>query len=394
MNNITVDEIINEDIDKIVSIRHDIHEHPELGMHEIRTAKTVAENLKKLNLNIKTEVDKTGVVATLKGKNSGKTLLLRADMDALPLNETTNLTYKSINKGVMHACGHDVHTSVLIGTADILSKLSDNINGQVKFVFQPAEECSPTGGASEMIKEGILEDPHVDAAIALHVWPFPLGTVALRSGVMMAKSDRIFIKVKGKSSHGSAPHKGNDAIVTAGYFITALQTIISRNVDPLDNAVISIGKISGGDRYNIIADEVNMEGTVRTFNPDLSKSMPERIKKIIKNICAGLGCDYEFKYVNGYPETYNNKKLTEFVISTLEKSIGKENVIIANKPATGGEDFSYFTKKVPSTFMWLGCKSEINKDCCILHNPHFICDDNCIKVGIKSLCNIALNFLK
>lgn len=392
MNEI-IDKLIDKHIEEIIEVRRDIHAHPELGMNEVRTSKLVAEKLKGLGLEVTEGVGGTGVVALLKGKNPGKTILLRADMDALPMGELTNLPFKSQVEGVMHACGHDVHTSTLLGAAKVLSEIKDQINGQIKFVFQPAEECNPTGGAMGMIKEGVLQNPKVDAAVALHVWNVPVGQVSLKTGPMMAESDRIFIKIKGKSSHGSAPHQGADAIVAASYVITALQTIVSRNIDPMDSAVISIGKISGGYRYNVIADEVELEGTVRTFDPNTAKKMPDRIEGIIKNVCEALGCQYEFRFVNGYPVTYNDEGLTKVVISALEKALGKENVVIADKPAAGGEDFSFFTREVPSTFIWLGCLSEINKDCCVIHNPNFVCDEGSIPVGIKALCATVFEFL-
>ena len=394
MFNEKIEELINKELDLIISVRRDIHAHPELGMNEHRTAKVVYDNLQNLGLKIETGVGKTGVVALLEGKNPGKTLLLRADMDALPMDELTDLPFKSQNKGVMHACGHDMHTSILLGTARVLSQMKEYINGNIKFVFQPAEECSPTGGANYMIEDGVLTNPKVDGAVALHVWDLPLGKIGLKPGPMMAQSDRIFIKIKGKSAHGSAPQLGADAIVAAGHVITALQTIVSRNISPMDSAVVTLGIIKGGYRYNVIADEVNIEGTVRTFDPHVAEIMPIRIEGIIKNVCYALGCDYEFQYVNGYPLTYNDEKLTSLVMEGLKQTIGNENIIIPDKPATGAEDFSFFNKHVPCTFMWLGCKSDINENCCVIHNPNFICDERAIPVGIKALCGVAMEFLK
>ncbi|WP_125152878.1 M20 metallopeptidase family protein [Clostridium rectalis] len=390
---IKIDELVNSYIDDIIKIRRDIHNNPELGMNEVRTSEVVEKNLQGLGLDIKTGIGNTGVVAVLSGKNSGKTLLLRADMDALPLNEVTDIPFKSRNAGIMHACGHDVHTAVLIGTAKVLSRLREHINGNIKFVFQPAEECNPTGGATYMIKDGVLENPKVDAALALHVWDLPLGKIAIKPGVIMAQSDRIFIKIKGKSSHGSAPHQGADAIIAAAHVLTALQTIVSRNINPLDSAAISIGVINGGYRYNVIADEVNLEGTVRTFSNITAGKIPHKIKEIVNNVCLALGCISEFKYVNGYPLTYNDEKLTYNVINSLEGFMGKNNVIIAEKPATAAEDFAFFNKHVPCAFMWLGCKSEINKNCCVIHNPNFICDERSIAVGIRAMCHAALGYL-
>lgn len=389
-----INKLIEENLNTIIDIRRDIHANPELGMEEYRTAEVIYKNLQGLGLKIQTGVGKTGVVALLEGEKGGKTIMLRADMDALPIGEQTNLPYKSVNKNVMHACGHDFHTAILLGAAKVLSSMKDKVQGNIKFVFQPAEESNPTGGANYMIADGVLENPKVDAALALHVWDIPLGKLALRPGAMMAQSDRIFIKVKGKSSHGAAPHQGVDAIVGAAHVITALQTIVSRNISPLDSGVISLGVIHGGYRYNVLCDEVKIEGTVRTFAPHVAAIMPHRIEDIVKNVCEALECEYEFEYVYGYPLTYNDEKLTGKVTESLKKTFGEENVIIPLNPGTGAEDFSFFNKYVPCTFMWLGCKSELNEDCCVVHNPNFIADERAIKIGIEALCNTVLDLLK
>ncbi|HZJ82269.1 MAG TPA: amidohydrolase, partial [Clostridia bacterium] len=327
------------------------------------------------------------------GKEDGPTILLRADMDALPIHEQTDLPFKSKVKGKMHACGHDVHTSILLGTAKVLTELKDNIKGNIKFAFQPAEEDNPTGGARYMIEDGVLENPKVDAAIALHVWPLPLGTVGLRKDTMMAQSDRIFLTVKGRSSHGAEPHKSRDAIVAAGHIITGLQTIVSRNVDPMESAVISLGMISGGSRYNVVCDKVTLEGTVRTFNPDISQMMPERISSIAKNVAAAFACECDVNYVEGYSATVNDKDLAEKVIESFQDILGEENVIIPERPGSGGEDFSEFAMEVPSVYYWLGIQSEINEGKTILHNPNLIVDERSISIGIKTMCKAALDFL-
>lgn len=389
-----IERLIEGELSNIIRIRRDIHQHPELGRNEFRTSELVYNELQGLGLEIQKGVGGTGVVALLKGKNPGKTFLLRADMDALPIDEDTGLDFKSENKGVMHACGHDMHTSILLGTAKILSNMREHINGNVKFIFQPAEECNPEGGAKFMIEDGVLENPKVDAGAALHVWNFPVGNIGVRYGAMMAQSDRIFIKVKGKSAHGSAPQQGADAIVASAYIITALQSIVSRNVDPLESAVVTIGAINGGYRYNVIADEVNLEGTVRTFNKDIAYIMPQKIRSIVENISEAMGCQCEFDYVEGYALTYNDRELTEQLMVGLKDMLGDEKVIMPEKPATGAEDFSAFTKYIPCTFMWLGCESEVNKGKCIIHNPNFVCDEGAIPVGIKALCGAVLEYLK
>ncbi|MBQ7267873.1 MAG: amidohydrolase, partial [Synergistaceae bacterium] len=263
-------------LNEIISWRRDIHSHPELSQNESRTSELAAKVLEGLGLEVTRNIGGHGVVGLLRGKNDGKTIALRADMDALPLNEETGLPYASQTQGVMHACGHDAHTAILLGAACALSEMKDRLSGNVKFIFQPAEELNPTGGAPGMIRDGVLENPHVDALLALHVWPiYETGKIALRSGALMAASDRIFLTVHGKTAHGSRPDQGNDAIVTAANIITGLQAVISRSVSPLDSAVLTIGTIHGGYRYNVIPDTVKLEGTVRTLNPDTQSRMPE-----------------------------------------------------------------------------------------------------------------------
>ena len=388
-----VDIIIKKHLEDIINIRRDIHQHPELGMEEVRTAAIVKRILESLRLEVRDKVGKMGVVGLLRGAKPGKTILLRADMDCLPMEEMTDLSFKSIVPGKMHACGHDVHTAILLGVAKVLTEVKNDINGNVKFVFQPAEEVNPTGGAKYMIEDGVLQEPEVDVAIALHVWDIPVGKVALRTCTMMAQSDRLYITVKGKSSHASEPQSGNDAIVAACHIVTALQTIISRNISPMENAVITIGTISGGSRYNVICDRVLLEGTVRTFNLDIAKKIPIRIVTISNKIAEAFGCSCEVNYIKGYSATINDRELAHKVIKIFEETLGEENVIIPEYPATGGEDFSEFSKAVPSVFYWLGMKSEMNKGNTILHNPNLIIDERCIEVGIKTLTAATLGFL-
>ena len=388
-----LDLLIQKYLNEIIEIRRDIHQYPEIGMEEVRTSALVKAELEKLGLEVQDKVGKMGVVGLLRGKESGKTILLRADMDCLPMDELADLPFKSKVPGMMHACGHDVHTAILLGAAKVLSELKDEIKGNIKFVFQPAEEANPTGGARYMIEDGVLENPKVDAAVALHVWNLPLGKVGIRTSTMMAQSDRIFLTVKGKSSHASQPHNGIDAIVAAGHIITALQTVISRNIDPMESAVVTIGTIHGGSRYNVTCDKVVLEGTVRTFNPEISAIMPTRIKSIAENVATALGTECEVEYVEGYSATVNNEELATKFIGYFQDAIGEENVIIPNQPASGGEDFSEFTKAVPSVFYWLGMESEMNKGKTTVHNPNLVVDEDCIPVGIKTMVSGAIDFL-
>jgi len=315
-------------------------------------------------------------------------------MDALPISENNNLPFKSRNPGIMHACGHDVHTSILLGVAKVFSELKDSIKGNIKFVFQPAEENNPTGGARYMIEDGVLENPKVDAAMALHVWDIPLGQIALRIGTMMAKSDRLYITINGKSAHASQPQKGADAIVAAAQIITALQSVVSRNVDPMESAVITIGTINGGSRYNVLSDKVMLEGTVRIFDDAVADLIPQRVKAIVNGIAIAMGCEADVNYVKGYDMTINDKVLAKEAIETFKELLGSDNILIPDTPASGGEDFSEFAKRVPSVYYWLGMKSEINKDNAILHNPNLIIDERVIEYGIESLATVAIDYLE
>lgn len=391
-----IKELTKKYKDMVIDYRRDFHKYPELGHMENRTSQKVAEVLESIGIETIRNVGKTGVVGILKGKKEGRVIALRADMDALPMEEETGLEFSSKNKGVMHACGHDMHTAMLLGCAHVLSEIKDDIKGTVKFVFQPAEENNPTGGAPGMIEDGVLENPKVDAMIALHVWPqLETGTAAIKKGPIMGASDRIFINIKGKSSHGSAPEDGVDAVVIAANVVSAMQTIVSRNVGPLDSTVISIGKINGGSRYNVIADKISMEGTVRNLNPDIRNTIPGKIENLIKGVTSAMGGDYEFEYVKGYPPTVNEANITDLVFNTMKNALGN-GAIIPDKPALGGEDFAFFSEKLPTAYFWLGCrKSNIHfEDFAPIHNPKFNPDEDALPIGIELMVKSALNFLE
>lgn len=386
---------ITEIFDEIVEFRRELHMNPEIGHQEEETAKRIVRELEKLNLDeIRTGIGGHGVVGVLKGgKGEGKTILLRADIDCLPMTEKTCLPFASQKEGLMHACGHDVHTAILLGAAKVLSEMRDEFAGNILFTFQPAEEAAPEGGAQGMIDDGVLDDPKVDAAFAMHVWNDPVGKVSFRNGPMMAQSDRIFITINGKASHASQPEAGHDAIVAASHVVSALQTIVARNVSPFTPLVITIGTIKGGDRYNVICDKVVLEGTVRVFDMQLAEEMPDRINKLVKAQAESFGCTADVELVRGYAITQNDPKLFEIGYEALTEQLGAENVIIPEYPASGGEDFSAFGKKIPIFFMWLGMESEMNEGKTTLHNPHLIVDENCIPVGIESAVAFALKFL-
>lgn len=389
-----VEELVDKYLDEVISIRRYLHQNPELSLKEFKTSEFVAKELNKLGLPVQRGIKNNGVVSNLNIGKGEKTLMLRADMDALPIQEETNFEFKSNNPGVMHACGHDVHTAILLGVIKILNEIKDEINGNVKFVFQPAEENNPTGGAPLMIKEGVLENPHVDNAVALHVWDYPIGKIALKPNAMMSESNRIFINIKGQASHASKPHEGHDAIVCAAYLITQLQTIVSRAIDPSDVVVLTLSKINGGVRYNVLPGEVSIEGTVRCSSVEVCEILPDKIEEFVKDVCKIHGCAYEYKFSHGYPVTMNDPKLTRLVKKSIIDSMGEDSLVEMDNPDTGGEDFSFFAKEVPSCFMLLGCKSEKNEDTCILHNSKFNCDEDCIKIGIKAIVNIVIDYFK
>lgn len=378
--------------DEVVAIRRDFHKHPELGFQEVRTAGIVAEKLREYGLEVKTGINKTGVVGLLRGAQPGKTVLLRADMDALKVNEENECDYKSEIEGVMHACGHDAHTAMLLVAAKVLSRHRDEIKGNIKFLFQPSEENFP-GGALGMIEEGVLEDPHVDAVFGQHVWAgIPSGKIGVRPGPIMAAPDEFRLTIKGKGGHGSAPHLGVDALVIGAQVVLALQTLVSREIDPLNPAVVSIGTFNSGTVMNAIPSETKMTGTVRLTDPELRKEMPAKIERIVKGVCDAMRGEYSLEYIHGYPPTVNDPEMTELAGEALREAFGEENIVDPGI-SMGGEDFSYFLEKVPGSFIMLGITNEekgIDKN---NHHPKFDIDENALPLGVEALVRIALKFL-
>ena len=392
---------------KVIEWRHHIHQNPELSNREFKTAEYVAAHLKSLGIEVQTGIAHTGVVGILKGKKSGKVVALRADMDALPVVERNDLPYKSgvtsifngQETGVMHACGHDTHVAILMGVAEVLSK-NRNFPGTVKFIFQPAEEGPPPGeegGAKLMVKEGVLENPKVDAIFGLHINSGThVGKITYKPGGMMAASQRFVINVKGKQAHGSTPWQSVDPIVISAQIINGLQTLISRESELTEEAaVISVGSIHSGIRFNIIPESLEMIGTIRTLDKDMKELIRKRMQEMVPAIAQAYRAEAKLTIQDGADITFNNEALTEKMIPTLERVAGKENVYEINA-ITGAEDFSYFQNEVPGLFFFLGGtpldmkESEAPSH----HTPSFIVDDASMKLGVKALSNLAVDFLK
>ncbi len=391
-----IDEAIEKSKAEIVKFRRFIHMNPELGNREFETAKLIKGKLESLGLEVRSGVAKTGVVGVLRGAQPGAGVALRADMDALPIQEMTGLAFQSLNAGVMHACGHDVHSAIALGTAQVLSSLKEKIKGTVTFIFQPAEEGPPAdeeGGAELMVREGVLDNPPVAAIFGLHVWPESLGQVFFSPGFITASADSFEVTIKGKSAHGARPQEGIDAIVIAAEIIQALQTIVSRAVDPTDPAVVTIGTINGGTRANIIADKVTLEGTVRTLSEANRRKIPPLMEAIIKNIAETYGATYQFDYKPTFPPVYNNPELAAAMTPTLVRLLGKDKVL-EWKPQMIAEDFSYFAQKTPGFYLFLGVKSPSQAIAAPLHSPNFNPDERAIPLGIKVLCHLLLDALE
>ncbi len=391
---------------KVVAWRRDIHQNPELGNREVRTAKLVADHLKTLGLEVRTEVGHTGVVGVLKGGKAGPTVALRADMDALPVTEEVDLPFKSTVKttylgqqvGVMHACGHDNHVAILMGVAELLAGVRQELAGSVKFIFQPAEEGAPAGergGAELMIEQGALENPKVDAIFGLHVFPFEVGKVVWRAGGLMASGDQFRIVVRGRQTHGALPWNGVDPIVTASQIVLALQTLVSRSVDlTLTPAVVTVGMIRGGVRNNIVPDSVEMIGTIRTFDEATRDSLHARVVRTAEGIARGAGAAAVVTTTRGYPVTINDPVLTERMVPTLRRTLGAANVLPAQQTTTA-EDFSLFQRKVPGMFFFLGVtpRGTDPRSAAPNHSPRFFADEAALVPGVRALANLAVDYL-
>jgi len=370
--------------ERISALRRDIHRQPELGFDTEKTAQKVLDALEGLPLEIQTGVAQNGIVATLAGEGEGPVVGLRADMDALPITEETDLPFASEIEGKMHACGHDGHTSMLVGAAYALSGMRDRLNGTVKFFFQPAEEGG--GGGRVMVEEGAADG--LDSIFALHLWPgLPFGTVATKAGAIMAAADAFEMEVRGTGGHGAMPHLSADAVVIAAHVVTALQTVVSREVDPVEPAVLTVGEIGAGTAFNVIPEKARLGGTVRTLNEDLRKNMPERIEAIAQGVARGMRADAHLDYTFSYPVTRNNAEVAGHVLRVAGGLFGEESVQELANPSMGAEDFAYFLEKVPGAFVWLG----VGRDVSGLHTPQFAFDEKVLPRGSALLTALALN---
>ena len=392
---------------KVVAWRRDLHEHPELGNEETRTAALIATELKRLGLEVTTGVARTGVVGILKGGKPGRTVALRADMDALPLTEATGLAFASVVKtvylgqpvGVMHACGHDTHVAMLLGAAAVLSQVKADLPGTVKFIFQPAEEGSvpgTVGGAKLMVQEGVLDKPKVDAIFGLHIWASaPVGQLWYRPRGEMASSDRFSIKVMGRGAHGAKPWGSVDPVVTAAEIITALQTIVSRQVDlTQDAAVVTVGTVQAGVRYNVIPPDATLSGTIRAFSPATQQQIWAAIRRTAAGIAAANGATAEVTIEPYVPVTYNDPALTAHMLPTLQQAAGPANVVEI-KAVTGAEDFACYQEKVPGLFVFLGGMTPGTDPTTVAdhHTAGFRVDENAFPLGVKTLATLAADYL-
>jgi len=391
--------------EKVIDWRHHFHQNPELSNREFKTAEVIAQHLRSLGMEVETGIAKTGVIGLLKGDHPGKVVALRADIDALPVTERNELPYKSevtttfldTETGVMHACGHDTHIAILMGVAEVLSAHKDKIHGTVKFIFQPAEEGPPPGeegGAKLMIKEGVLKSPDVDAIFGLHINSgTPVGTIRYKSGGTMAAVERFVVNVKGKQTHGSAPWSGVDPILISAKIIDGFQTIISREARLVDEAaVITVGKITAGVRFNIIPESAELIGTVRTLDPDMRSMIMRRMDEMAAEIAKAYGGSASIKWQNNTVVTYNDPELVTQMLPSLQHVAGADYVV-PQKATTGGEDFSYYQELIPGFYFFLGGMDPESEDSFSHHTPDFRVEDAGMKLGVKALTQLAIDYL-
>ncbi len=381
----TLRAAIQEIEPEMIETRRHLHQNPELSFHEEKTAALVAERLSQLGLTVQTGVGGHGVVATLQGARPGRTLAIRADMDALPIQEQSDHPYCSRNPGVMHACGHDGHTTILLGTAKTLAALREEMAGNVRFIFQPAEEV--VGGAHRMCEEGVMDG--VDAVIALHGWPqIGLGQIGVRSGAMMASADTFDIQIRGQGAHAAYPHHSVDPIVVGAQVVMSLQTLVSRETDPNDSVVVTVGQFHAGTAYNIIPTTAHLAGTVRTLSNETRRSMPDRIRRVVEGICAAARATCEFAYHEGTPPVMNDPGINHLIAEVGREILGEENVLTIPHSSMGAEDFAVYLDYAPGAMFRLGLGETAP-----IHTPAFNFEDRALPVGVELFCRVALRYL-
>jgi amidohydrolase len=388
-------EEIDEILPGVIADRRDLHEHPELAYQEFRTSGIVADRLRALGVeDVRTGIAETGVTGLIRGRKNGdgRTVLLRADMDALPIHEENEVDYRSQTPGVMHACGHDAHTAMLLGTARLLMERRDDFAGTVKLLFQPSEELPP-GGAKPMIDAGVLEDPKVDAAFGIHIaQDSPVGVIEVRPGPAMAAADRFHLVIHGKGGHGAKPQDTIDPIVIGAQIVTALQTLVARNIDPTQEAVVTVGVFKAGQAFNVIPDTAELGGTVRTFTAANRDFLERRIEEVVRGVATALGAEVDFSYTRGYPATVNDPAMTELVQQEAARVVGEEGVRDGDL-MMGAEDFSYFLEAVPGAFWFVGSQNPERGLVWGHHHPRFDLDEAAMAIGMESMVNVALRYL-
>jgi amidohydrolase len=393
-----VNLLAEEATEQVVEWRRDFHAHPELANREERTARIVAERLREMGVDeIRTGVAHHGVVALIHGRKPGPCVALRADMDALPIPEQTDLPFTSQNKGVMHACGHDAHTAMLLGAAWVLSRMRDVMPGAVKLIFQPAEEGAPPGedgGAKMMIAEGVLQDPEVSAVFGMHISPdLEAGKISYRFGGLLASVDRFRVTISGKQSHAATPWKGIDPIVASAQIVSAVQTIASRRIDARQPIVVSFGMIHGGQAWNIIPDSVELEGTIRTHEAEVRRQAVREFNRIVQHTANGLGCQVEIEMSDYGPVVWNDPKLGAKTRPSLLRAAGESNVVEA-LPVMVGEDFAHYARRVPGCFIFLGVRNESMGAVHALHTPQLVIDESALPLGVRAHALMALDYLR
>jgi amidohydrolase len=392
IDNDAIQKRVQDALPWIIDIRRTIHRHPEKGGAETLTSALVVKKLKELGVEYKTGYYNTGVAAIIKGKHPGKTVGLRFDMDALEMDELTSHDFKSTVPGMMHACGHDGHTAMGLGVAKVLAGMRDELHGTVKLVFQPAEEDAPNGGGAQyMIRDGVMKDPDVELMLGMHLWPdIDLGKVGTKPGAMMAGSDPFIITIQGKGGHASMPHTAIDPILIGSHIVTALQSVVSRNIDPFEAAVVTVGVFQGGSRYNVIPETAVIRGTVRTFDEAVRLKVRDRVIAIAKKTADALGGEAVVDYRLTYPPLVNDTEVYVKARECIKEALGSDTYVEVARPAPGGEDFAFFAKEVPSTYLFLGYRKP-GETTPQPHNPYYDFDESALGIGVRVFVRCALD---